>query len=56
MVPTVTVHGVGTCSLDGNGLPYSSLGGITMSNGKFPSPVDGVDVLCDVVAETGGSS
>ena len=46
----IAVHGVGPCLLAGYGLPYTSLGGVTVSTAELYSLlVYGVVVPCDVI-------
>ena len=56
MAPPITVHGVGPCPLDGYGLPYASLDGVTVYTGDFHSlPVHGVTVFGDVTCHSCGT-
>ena len=46
----ITVHGMGPCLLDGYGLSYASIGGVTVSSGEFYSlPVYSVVVPSDMI-------
>ena len=48
--PPIMVHGMGLCLRNGSGLPYASLGSVTVSTGEFHAlPVYGVVVSGDLI-------
>ena len=49
VVLPITVHGMGPCLLLNYGLPYVSLGSVTVSTGEHSLPVSGVVVSGDVI-------